>query len=216
MRIDKLDTAIRERSTGQVLDFVTTVLTAIRDGTSNVLAVRHPLGFDCLPVHRVGSDGICVHVWPERRRPPNLTTSPFHCHSWDLLSHVLYGAVGNQHIEVTAGATFAMFDVQSMPDGDRIIPTGRRVNVRAAAPVMYGVGDFYQLPAGEFHASIVNGAEAATVVLGRQRSNVHDVTLGALDTPGHKVERSIYTAEETGRIVTDVLRRVTQGSAVSF
>src|SRR5690348_7824186 len=101
----RLYAAVAAVAVAEIQDIVSAYFLAdLRSGASTLRAVRHPLGFACLPVHRDGDEGICVHVWPEGRKPAPRTTSPFHCHSWDLLSHVLYGVVGNQPVEVTEGA----------------------------------------------------------------------------------------------------------------
>src|SRR4051812_8770115 len=77
------------------------VLNEIAEGRSDVTAVRHPLGFLCLPLERAGEYGVCVHIWSATARHAGNTTSQIHCHSWDLVSHVLYGQVRNVHAVVT-------------------------------------------------------------------------------------------------------------------
>jgi hypothetical protein len=55
----------------------------VAEGRSAVTAVRHPLGFVCLPLERVGEQGVCVHVWSDRltgAQPASLTTSTTHAH----------------------------------------------------------------------------------------------------------------------------------------
>ncbi|NVI87072.1 hypothetical protein [Actinomadura sp. BRA 177] len=82
---------------GRVLDGV---LEGLAAGAPPVRAVRHPLGFLCLPVERSGDLGVCLHIWTPEVRPAPSTTSPVHCHSWDLLSFVLYGTVRNVRMDV--------------------------------------------------------------------------------------------------------------------
>ena len=72
------------------------VLMAIGSGDSPVTAVRHPLGFLCLPLERTEEHGVCVHVWSGALPHAASTTSQIHSHSWDLTSFVLYGQVGEQ------------------------------------------------------------------------------------------------------------------------
>jgi hypothetical protein len=62
------------------------VLRAVADGTLRITAVRHPLGFFCLPVERSGDLGVCPHVWSPQLTTSGSNTSQVHCHSWDLLS----------------------------------------------------------------------------------------------------------------------------------
>jgi len=204
----ELYAAVLRGAVTEVRGHVIDLLVDIENGRSALRAVRHPLGFACLPVHRCGVEGVCVHVWPRRRELIRLTTSPFHCHSWDLLSHVLYGTVGNQRVEVTEqGSTYRVFEVRSGGDADQLIALPRFVDARGTEPEYWHAGQAYDLPAGDFHASaLVDGVAAATVVLGRHDTDRRDLTLGAIDTPTHQVVRPQYSAEGTVRVARQVLR----------
>ena len=83
------------------LDVLSGGLSGEHSGAPGVTAVRHPLGFVCLPLERDGGDGVCIHVWSDTLAHAESTTSQIHCHSWDLVSHVLYGQVRNVHVRVT-------------------------------------------------------------------------------------------------------------------
>ncbi|GGP76380.1 hypothetical protein [Streptosporangium pseudovulgare] len=76
------------------------VLRDIASGASPVAGVRHPLGFLCLPLERTGEYGVCLHIWSGALPRAASTTSQIHCHSWDLVSHVLYGRVENVRADV--------------------------------------------------------------------------------------------------------------------
>ncbi|MGW0204083.1 hypothetical protein [Nonomuraea sp. NPDC003201] len=142
--------------------------------SGGLTAVRHPLGFVCLPLERDGGEGVCLHLWSDSFAHAESTTSQIHCHSWDLVSHVLYGQVRNVHAVVTdAGrdATHRVFEVVSGADGDRISPTGRTVRHATGLVEVFGPGDTYTLAADRFHSSVVpEGGEAATIALGRGRA----------------------------------------------
>ncbi|MFI6497677.1 hypothetical protein [Nonomuraea typhae] len=159
----------------------------------NVRGVLHPLGFVCLPLERTGGDGVCLHVWSRRLPGAHSTTSQIHCHSWDLVSHVLYGQVRNVHAVVTdatAEATHRVFEVVSGADGDRITPTPRTVRHAQGLVEVFGPGDTYTLAADRFHSSVVaENGEAATVALGRGREGSRDLSLGPLGAAGHHVAR---------------------------
>jgi hypothetical protein len=185
-------------------------LADLRAGRSDLRAVRHPLGFACLPVLRDGDDGVCVHVWPEGRDPAPRTTSPYHCHSWDLLSHVLYGAVGNQPVEVSEGTTYRVFEARSTPMRDDLVATDRFVDAHGLTPEMWQAGQTYSLPAGAFHASVIDrDTVAATVVLGRHHPEQPDLTLGSPVQGTHRVTRELCTAEETRAYAELVAARIT-------
>ncbi|MEW9548543.1 hypothetical protein [Nonomuraea sp. NPDC050783] len=178
-----------------------------------VSAVRHPLGFVCLPLEREGEEGVCVHLWSDAFAHAESTTSQIHCHSWDLVSHVLYGQVRNVHVEVAdAGtrATHRVFEVVSDAGGDRISPTRRTVRHATGLVEVFGPGDTYTLPAGRFHSSVVpEGGEAATVALGRGRPGGHDLSLGPLDAGPHHVSRQPLDPGETALAVRLITAHLT-------
>ncbi|MBO4274443.1 hypothetical protein [Microbispora sp. H10670] len=188
---------------GNAREWALGVLTEIAAGGTPVLGVRHPLGFLCLPVERDGGIGVCVHIWTSAARPARSTTSQIHCHSWDLISHVLYGQVRNVHAALTDTAespTHRVFEVVSTPEGDVLRPTGRTVRYAPGRADLFGAGDTYTLVAGAFHSSVIpEDGEAATVALGRVRPERGDLSLGPLATPLHHVRRERLDAAETAR-----------------
>ena len=186
------------------------LLADIVDGRSALRAVRHPLGFACLPVLRDGDEGICVHVWESGRGPASLTTEPYHCHSWDLLSHILYGTVGNQPVEVTDGTTYVAFEARSTAQGDRLVDTGRLVDARELPCEWWAEGETYALAAGHFHQSVIgDGSAAASVVLGKHLADGVNITLGH---PGQETredtKRVRCSIEETRRLAELVRGRI--------
>src|SRR5882757_10513589 len=72
------------------------ILGEVARGRTSITAMRHPLGFICIPVERAGDHGVCVHVWSGRLSRTSPTTSAMHAHSWDLISYVLYGSLRNE------------------------------------------------------------------------------------------------------------------------
>ncbi|MFB4275057.1 hypothetical protein ACBJ59_07140 [Nonomuraea sp. MTCD27] len=175
--------------------------------------VRHPLGFVCLPLERDGGEGVCLHLWSDSLTPAESTTSQIHCHSWDLVSHVLYGQVRNVHAVVTdagADATHRVFEVVSGADGDRISPTRRTVRHATGLVEVFGPGDTYTLAADRFHSSIVpEGGEAATIALGRGRAGSRDLSLGPLGGGLHHVSRQPLNAGETALAVRLIAAHLT-------
>ncbi|MFI0481640.1 hypothetical protein [Actinomadura sp. 9N215] len=200
------------------------VLDDVAAGRSAVPALRHPLGFVCLPVERTGDFGVCLHIWtPEVRAAPS-TTSLVHCHSWDLLSFVLYGTVRNVRMDIRTGAdaesaeataesaeaTQQVFEVVSQGDVDELRATGRAVRYSPGRSSAHRTGESYTLPAGVFHTTLIeDGEEAATVALGRQTPGGGDLSLGPLDTPSHRVHRSRSDHADTVRALRRSARRVT-------
>ncbi|UBU17009.1 hypothetical protein [Nonomuraea gerenzanensis] len=176
-------------------------------------AVRHPLGFVCLPLEREGGEGVCLHLWTDSLAHAESTTSQIHCHSWDLLSHVLYGQVRNVHAlvrDAPARATHRVYEVVSGADGDRISPTARTVRHSTGLVEVFGPGDTYTLAAGRFHSSVVpERGEAATIALGRGRPGSHDLSLGPLAGGAHHVSRQPLDAAETALAVRTITAHLT-------
>jgi hypothetical protein len=175
-------------------------LTKIAYGMIPLRAVRHPLGFLCLPVQRKGRLGVCVHIWTTALPQAALTTTAVHSHSWDLASFVLYGVVGNAFMRVVDDAdagTHRVFQVYSLDDADEMRATRRLVRCVEERRQIVGAGRAYYLRAGNFHESVLGAdPEAATVVLGRV-STAPDLSLGAPDIPTHLVVRQHCGAQET-------------------
>lgn len=189
------------------------VMTEVAAGRRRMAAIRHPLGFVCLQVQRRGDYGVCVHLWTERRPDSELTTSSMHSHSWELLSYVLYGEIGNQLVHVTdapTAPTHRLFEVLSDGDMDEIRPTDRLVRCEPEPVQSIAAGEVYRLAAGEFHGTVVPGdAETATVVLGHARTDLVDLSLGPLGTRRHRVSRQRCTEPETAHAAGLIARRLT-------
>ncbi|GII92385.1 hypothetical protein [Sinosporangium siamense] len=190
------------------------VLGDLAEGRSSLAAVRHPLGFLCLPVVRDGEYGVCLHIWSAAFRMAEPTTSQVHCHSWDLTSYVLYGYVRNVLADVDdadVDPTHRVLEVVSEGERDYIRPTARTVRCGTGAAEVWGPGDTYALPAGVFHSSVIpEGGEAATVALGRTVPGSPDLSLGPLAARPHLVTRTRCDAAETAsaaRMAYDFLRR---------
>ncbi|MCW3843899.1 hypothetical protein ONA70_27750 [Micromonospora yasonensis] len=196
-------------------DWVLAVLDDVADGRRPLRAVRHPLGFTCLPVDRTGPDGICVHAWPADPPPVLPTTSAMHSHSWDLLSHVLHGRVRNELIEVSeapADPAWRVYEVHSHGDVDEMAATDRLVTAVTATVETHSAGDSYALRAGGFHTSEVDrGQPAVTVALGRTTPGTRDLSLGAVDGRSHRVRRDRCEAAETARMARGIAQLVARG-----
>lgn len=178
--------------------------------SGEVRAVRHPLGFTCLPVVRDGADGVCVHWW--QGEDANLTTEAIHAHSWDLLSFVLCGTLRNESVSVVddqLSPTHRIFEIRSLPSGrDEIRGTDRTVYIGSRKSEHNGPGSHYRVHSGEFHTSELAAAEVATLVFGQTLPDSVDLTLAALDATDHATQRQTCDAAETGRIVEAVLDRL--------
>ncbi|GAA2408344.1 hypothetical protein GCM10010191_16080 [Actinomadura vinacea] len=192
------------------------VLGGIAEGRVSVDAVRHPLGFLCLPVERTGELGVCLHIWSPEVEPVAATTSGVHCHSWELVSFVLYGEVRNTRARVADvppsgadGATHRVFEVVSRGEVDELKATARTVSYAPGDVGAHGTGAVYTLPAGVFHSTcIAGGPDAATVALGRQDENGGNLSLGPLDAPSHQIRRMRCDPDEAAKAARRSARRL--------
>jgi hypothetical protein len=175
-----------------------------------VRAVRHPLGFTCLPVVRDGGDGVCVHWW--HGGDTELTTEAIHAHSWDLLSFVLCGALRNESVSVVddkVTPTYRVFEVHRDAGGrDEILGTDRTVHIGARRSERNTAGSSYRVRSGEFHASELVAAEVATLVFGRTLPGAVDLALAPLGVTDHATQRRTCDAIETRRTARAVLDRL--------
>jgi hypothetical protein len=193
--------------------WASSVLDEVARNRTNVVGVRHPLGFLCLPVERTGQAGVCVHVWSDSLPRGRPTTSTMHAHSWDLISYVLYGIVRNETLDVTDAPhepAHRVFEIRSEGDIDEIRETPRLVRCETRAAELNHQGDIYSLAAGVFHTTVVRG-EAATVALGSSHPGTIDLSLGGIDWKTHRVRRQRCTRDETAhaaRVVTERLARL--------
>jgi hypothetical protein len=187
-------------------------LDEVADGRSELRAVRHPLGFLCLPLERAGERGVCVHVWSDRLASADATTSTTHAHSWDLLSYVLFGTLRNERVTVVdepETPTHRLCEISSDPGGDQITPTFRLVRRAGSVGEVHHQGDVYRLPAGIFHDTITEG-ETATVALGSGRPGAVDFALGDLETGTHRIRRGLCESDETAYAAAMVIERLAE------
>jgi hypothetical protein len=192
------------------------VLYDIATGRRVVAAVRHPLGFLCLPLERRDPVGVCLHIWSPRLDRAHTTTSEVHCHSWDLCSYVLYGQVRNVPFRIAAGSAQRIFEVFSRGDEDEIRATPRTVRPVPEQPGVHRAGDAYALPAGVFHSTVIEeGHDAATIALGRTSPETADLSLGALATRTHRVRRQRCDGRETALAARATARRLAATYAAS-
>ncbi|GAB2817567.1 hypothetical protein GCM10022221_14270 [Actinocorallia aurea] len=197
MRYAELHRRCEAGSAPEIARWAHGVLTDASEG--GIDGVLHPLGFLCLPVERTSGTGVCVHLWSPELPPAPSTTSLWHCHSWDLLSLLLYGTLRNTLAGLADGPDLRVFRVVSAAGGDTLEATARTVRAEPSDGGTFTRGDVYRLPAGAFHRTEVAG-EAATVALGADRPGGHDLTLGAPDLRSHRVRRRRGDPRQTARL----------------
>jgi hypothetical protein len=201
--------ALQRCNSGEVADLALLGLSHIAKGGVARRAVRHPLGFTCMPVGRNETFGVCIHVW-NRGWAPQLATSAVHSHSWDLASYVLHGQLGNQRFDVFDEADdpqYRVFEVGISEGLDDLRATRRLVRSEQQSPVWHVAGEAYGLPAGAFHASLPppRGEMTVTLLAGRQAPRFADLCLGGVGTPSHRAYRRLCSPAETARLARDLM-----------
>ncbi|WP_432159389.1 hypothetical protein [Streptomyces sp. NRRL F-5630] len=207
-------------------DVAVAALRAVAEGRWDLPAIRHPLGFLCLPVLRDGPKGVCVHLFDgedaEDGGDAEGAGGPaggggraplVHAHSWSLISLVLFGQVTNRSVRVVddpVAPTHRVYEVRSGPDGtDEVRRTARLVRGEPGGSERSARGDVYVVRPGEFHATVVGGGRpAATLVLGETLPGRSDMSLGPLDGEGYRSVREVCRREETVVAVRAALRRI--------
>ncbi|MCK9894007.1 hypothetical protein [Frankia sp. AgB32] len=200
------DEIVRARSWVLTPPWLRLALSRARAGQSRV--VLHPLGFLCIPVLRTAWGGVCVHLWAEWYEAESPTTSPVHCHRWDLHSTIVAGWLCNHVLRVTpsASATHRLFEIHSSAGEDRIDMTPTLVSCSRVATTTYSRGQSYELPAGEFHLTEIREANAATIVLATRRPGQLDLSVGPIDGRSHRVRRQLCTPAQGARAAGEVAR----------
>jgi hypothetical protein len=230
----RLSQAIRHgTATRSVSLWAMQALREVAEGQQRIAAIRHPLGFICLPMLRTDEQGVCVHLWSAHVAQAQPTTSQVHAHSWDLFSYVLFGQIRNEVVSVRdvtgdtiddpmrrpelerkqAAAdepgTYRVFEVLTQGDVDEIRATPRLVRCRTVTAKVSFADDTYSLPAGEFHATVMPAAlDAATVAVGQTRAGSADLSLGGLDTSTHRLRRQRCGDEETTLVARMIAGRL--------
>ncbi len=202
-----------ELATTVDLGWLTAELRAVASGSSMAIsALRHPLGFICLPIERDGPAGLCVHLWTDRMAHAEPTTSGVHCHSWDLRSRVLYGSVRNtvmHAVETEENPTHRIFEVHSADGRDELRATPQVVRCSEGPTETRVAGDVYTLPAGVFHTTeVAPGEETATVVFGQTLDEETDRSLGPVGGQTHWIHRRYCDAAETALAARIVVGRL--------
>jgi hypothetical protein len=205
MDLDTLQSAVQRRSRDDIWnELLGAGLSGVADGVRHLTGIRHPLGFVCLPIHRDGPDGVCLHVWSDAVRP-SVTTSDLHCHSWHLLSFVLAGAAGNQRIDVVDGTRFRVFRALTRSTTDEIVRTDRLVDAHLRELEIHRAGECYTVAAGEFHTSVAAEPGTVTLCIGRGVPGGADLTLGDPETVPRRTVRQPLTAAETRATARQIL-----------
>jgi hypothetical protein len=187
---------------------VTGLLASAAAGARRQTVVSHPLGFACLPVLGPDPLGLCVHVWKAGLRTTELTTSRIHYHTWDLYSHVLYGRIRDERIDVTREHPYPpqrVVEIRSQGGIDRITRTGELVGRRVADVQTHTMGDRYLVAPRQYHQSYLVGPLAVTVMVSENWTPEPQRALADPGVRDHEIPRRLCTPAEGRRLLAEVL-----------
>jgi hypothetical protein len=212
---DELRTMMFNLESGQVAGLVPEVrrlLARIAGGDVSFPVLRHPLGFLYFPLLRDGDCVLRLHIWPEDRPTPPLTTSQYHTHTWDLTSLVLAGEVTNDLLTVVPVAKnpqYRVFSINGVGQDDAIVATDLLIDTDIFSSETYRAGDRYTIPTGVYHATTLPAdAFAATLVVVRRRNRGPEMTLGPIDMPTHSTFRAAATEADSQAAAARLLRHL--------
>jgi len=191
---------------GSVVDRAVGIMNQVAGGTYPLRAIRHPLGFLCFPIER-GERGLCVHAWSPLFACAEPTTSSIHTHSWDLISVVLSGELTNNRYAVTGREpTHRVFTVQTHDEYDELRATPQLVGCRQRASEVVSAGSAYEVPVGQFHATVADNA--VTLAISSRRLGAGDQSLGPLDGQTHTVHRERLDPSSSAHAAALIARRL--------
>jgi hypothetical protein len=176
------------------------LLRKIVQGEYRPAAFFHPLGFVYVPLLRRPGWSMRLHLWSSDGPRTPLTTSPYHMHTWDLISYVHTGRLANELVEVTAECQrpeYRVFDIFGDGSQSTLQPTDQLVKARVCGTEEVGAGELYGMPAERYHTTVNVGSEPLiTVALMTYVPGTKERTLGPLTGAAHVVPREPCTPSE--------------------
>lgn len=160
-------------------------------------AFAHPLGFIYLPLLRMPDATLRLHIWPNGRRvvPTGAgEVSPMHDHTWDMISHVIWGELRNVIVSVVEDAdapTHRVFEIHGDGAVDDIRPTDTVVRIVGEGEDKVSVGQTYRMGSDLIHRTEPGPGVVATLVAARRTSKRVERALGPLELHGYRSERQI-------------------------
>lgn len=149
---------------------------------------------------------IRLHIWhPDLIKSGMDKSGDIHDHRFDLVSHVLVGAVVQDEIFAEPGpggdhTTLILTHARAAKDNayyGPTVPTGERFFVRSN-PIMVTEGHSYKFPARHFHRSPLTGQIAVSCVEKYNQSDIparvlHPVALEPVMAFGHDMDYGLVT-----------------------
>lgn len=192
------------------------LVVSFRDGVHACEARRHPYGFVVVSLgsldHAGGRLAYRLHLWPEGFRLPGSADLMVHDHVYDIVSHVLAGAlVQHEYVEDEHGAPFASY--RGLYDGPHSVLERLPgvVRVRESAVERIEAGRTYVLPAGALHMVMVDSAIFTATVLRTRydKGRTDPLILAPLNAPAsYRFDRDLIPDAVSATAVEELFRRL--------
>jgi len=197
----------------------TTVAGLLVDRQDQVLACearRHPYGFVVVSLGSLdqGTGRLVyrLHIWPQGFELPGSADLMVHDHVYDIVSHILVGAlVQHEYEEDDRGTPFASY--KGLYDGPHSILERLPgiIRIREFAVERKEAGQTYTLPAGALHMVMVDSTVFTATVLRTRydEGRIDPLILAPFDAPArYRFDRDLIPDAESEAAVGDLLRRL--------
>lgn len=182
------------------------------EGRRVIDSIHHPLGFIYVPMLSDDRGMLRLHLWLNGGTPDDITTSPYHMHTWNLSSYVLCGSLENQMIEVDDVGPlgpYRIFEIIGDRKRGELRATDGEVYARIESVEKVKAGSIYHIDAGRYHTTINTSAgDLVTVAYVERVSGTRERNLGPVGTETHVVVREPCPPEQVADAARTVLSRL--------
>jgi hypothetical protein len=209
---DIRDQILQDGNTDRLASLTTALLEDVASDRFPVEAIHHPLGFIYVPLLTDPSAMLRLHLWLDGGTPEDITTSPYHMHTWNLSSYVHQGSLENQMIRTDENGPlgpFRVFEIVGDRRSGELRATDDEVRARIDSVEKVSAGEIYHIPASEYHTTVnTSEGDLVTVAYVERVPGAKERNLGAVGTVTHVVERQPCAPGEVAAAARAVLARL--------
>ncbi|GHJ53032.1 hypothetical protein Nm8I071_23390 [Nonomuraea sp. TT08I-71] len=206
------DLILANEDTAQLEALTTSFLHDLASNRGAFDSIYHPLGFIYVPMLKDDGGMLRLHLWLDGGTPEDITTSPYHMHTWNLTSYVHCGSLENQMIKVDAGGPlgpYRVFEIIGNRQRGELQATDEEVRARIDSVERVTAGNVYRIPAGQYHTTVnTSEGDLVTVAYVQKVAGTMERNLGPVNTPTHIVERQACPPDDVARAARTVLARL--------
>ena len=174
-------------------------------------AFTHPLGFIYLPLLRMPTGALRLHIWLDDEAMVPLgdgEVSPMHDHTWNMTSHVICGALDNVIVDIEADGdrpTHRVFEIHGHGGIDDVRPTDTLVRVTGTRTERVETGRTYTMDSGLIHCTEPGRGVVATLVAARRTAERAERALGPLGLRAYSLRRVACPPDRVAKAASAVL-----------